>query len=259
MTAGIYEIVNTTNSHRYIGSSVDINTRWYSHKYSLSHDTHSNQVLKRAWDKHGEDSFEFNILAYCPKESLLFIEQIFLNEEPHEYNIADNARAPRLGRPHSEETREKLREMATGNQHWLGKKHSEFSKQKIRIAKTGIPCSEITKQKIRGFRHTEEAKIKMSIAKKGLPSGFIGKNHTEEAKEKNRLAHLGNKYCVGKKLTEEHKRKISETLTGFKHSEETKQKLRNKNISEETRNKLSITTANYWKRKKQLVDCEVIL
>jgi group I intron endonuclease len=217
--SGIYEIVNKINGHRYIGSSINIERRWSDHLYKLNNRRHENQILMKAWNKYGENLFQFNILAICPKESLLNFEQVFLNEEYHEYNISDYAHAPTLG------------------------KH----------------LSEATKQKIRGYRHTEEAKKKMSLAKKGVRGGFTGKHHTDESNAKNRLAHIGNKYCFGKKLSEEHKRKISEGLIGYKHTEETRQKLRNKKISEETRKKLSVATTNYWMRKKQILDCEVVL
>lgn len=35
MTSGIYEIVNTTNQKKYIGSAVDIKARWRSHRHEL--------------------------------------------------------------------------------------------------------------------------------------------------------------------------------------------------------------------------------
>ena len=44
----------------------------------------------------------------------------------------------------------------------------------------------------------------------------------------------------GKKLSKEHKRKIRETLIGYKHSEEMREKLRNRVCTNETRFKLSV-------------------
>ena len=64
-------------------------------------------------------------------------------------------------------------------------------------------------------------------------------------KEKERLSelHKGNKYCLGRKLSQETKDKISEVQKGKKLSEETKNKIRNKLIgriiSEENKIKLS--------------------
>lgn len=81
--------------------------------------------------------------------------------------------------------------------------------------------------------------------------GSKGYHHTEEAKEKNRQTHLGEKnYFYGKHHTEESKKKISEThkgketwMKGKHHTEETKKKLsetaKGRKLSEETRNKIS--------------------
>jgi len=86
--SGIYEIRNKLNSHRYIGSSIDICKRFMSHKYSLWNNNHKSIKLQRAWNKYGEQHFEFNILELCEpiKDTLLFIEQKYLDLKP-EYNI----------------------------------------------------------------------------------------------------------------------------------------------------------------------------
>ena len=63
---------------------------------------------------------------------------------------------------------------------------------------------------------------KSSATKKGMVSPMKGKKHTEESKEKNRLAHLG------KKLSEETKRKMSLSTKGIPtgpFSEERRSKL----------------------------------
>lgn len=49
-----------------------------------------------------------------------------------------------------------------------------------------------------GVKRSEECRRKMSIAKIGKPSPMKGKRHTEEAKLKNRLAHLGIKHPMNK-------------------------------------------------------------
>lgn len=58
-----------------------------------------------------------------------------------------------------------------------------------------------------------------------------------------RLHHIGNKHCKGKKLSEEHKKKLSEANKGKKFSEEHKKRIgeahRGKKHSEESRKKIS--------------------
>ncbi len=64
--SGVYEIVNVKNDHRYVGSSKDIYGRWVQHKNELKKNKHCNQHLQRAWNKYGEESFEFSILEVVP-------------------------------------------------------------------------------------------------------------------------------------------------------------------------------------------------
>lgn len=90
--------------------------------------------------------------------------------------------------------------------------------------------------------HNEERINKLKISNRGENNPFYGRHHSEESKEKMRR----NK--VGKKLTEEHKRKISEHNTrpflGKHHSEESKEKIRRsklgKKLTEEHKRKVSL-------------------
>jgi hypothetical protein len=50
--------------------------------------------------------------------------------------------------------------------------------------------------------------------------------HSEETRRKIGAAGVGKKYCLGHKLTEEHKAKISRAIRGRKHSEEARAKMR---------------------------------
>lgn len=79
-----------------------------------------------------------------------------------------------------------------------------------------------------------------------------GKTHTDEAKEKNRQAHLGNHYSLGYKHTDEARAKISKSIAGkqshFKgkqHTVEAKEKNRQSHLglkhSEETKQKMSLS------------------
>lgn len=47
---GIYQIINTINNDIYIGSSVDIVTRFSSHKSCLRRNKHENIYLQFAWN-----------------------------------------------------------------------------------------------------------------------------------------------------------------------------------------------------------------
>ena len=68
-----------------------------------------------------------------------------------------------------------------GNKMRLGKKHSEETKEKISIASKG------RKSTRKGKKLPVETRIKMSIARKGL-------HHSKKTKEKIRLANIGRKH-----------------------------------------------------------------
>ena len=63
---GVYKILNRKNGKFYIGSSVDIEKRFNSHRKKLIAGTHNNKHLQNAWNKYGEDSFEFFVLEEVP-------------------------------------------------------------------------------------------------------------------------------------------------------------------------------------------------
>ena len=95
----------------------------------------------------------------------------------------------------------------------------------------------------KGVPHTEEHKAKISAAVSGEKNGFFGKHHTEEAKEKNRQAHLGKpSWNKGVPCREETKAILRDKATardisgennpffGKKHTEESKEKNRQKQL-----------------------------
>ena len=45
--SGIYEILNTVNGKRYIGSAVNLAKRWKEHRTGLNRKDHANQILQR--------------------------------------------------------------------------------------------------------------------------------------------------------------------------------------------------------------------
>lgn len=129
-----------------------------------------------------------------------------------------------------------------------------------------------------GLKHTEEAKLKISKANKGRAftqehKDNIKKNHgkivyTEELRKKLSNLFKGRKLSseaienmkrAKKNISEETRKKLSIASTGRKYpgrklSAETIQKIKDskQNISEEVRNKLSIATKAAWARAKAL-------
>lgn len=77
---GVYLIKNKINGTFYVGQSVSIASRWSGHKTTLRNKTHTNVKLQNAFNKYGEDVFEFSILERCEKEDLLDLEIKYYDE-----------------------------------------------------------------------------------------------------------------------------------------------------------------------------------
>ena len=76
---GIYKITNLKNSKAYIGQSTDIKARWNNHKLELKNNSHKNSHLQNAFNKYGEDAFEFRILETTFEENLDNAEEYWIN------------------------------------------------------------------------------------------------------------------------------------------------------------------------------------
>ena len=93
---GIYKITNLINNKSYIGQSINIEKRWYEHRYKsqCEDDRSFNSILHIAFRKYGIDNFKFEIL-----EELKTVEQLDKKEQyyiklyntitPNGYNILE--------------------------------------------------------------------------------------------------------------------------------------------------------------------------
>jgi group I intron endonuclease len=103
---GIYKITNILSNKVYVGCASNIRTRWNDHLYDLRKGQHCNYYLQKAWLKHGESNFKFEIIELCGRE-YYWAEQLECLNKSKGYNLKP---INPLGCPtHSEETKEKLR------------------------------------------------------------------------------------------------------------------------------------------------------
>lgn len=97
----------------------------------------------------------------------------------------------------------------------LGKKRSKEWCDNIGKSKLGIKQSQETIEKRRlkligqTREFTDEWKENISIGKKGQIPWIKGKTHSEESKEKNKIAHLGHTYNQGRKHSEQSRKNMS--------------------------------------------------
>lgn len=59
--AGIYTIIHTASKRAYVGQTNNWHYRKYQHKRGLVTNTHGNDRLQKAWNKHSEKAFEFKL------------------------------------------------------------------------------------------------------------------------------------------------------------------------------------------------------
>ena len=73
--SGVYKITNTVTGEFYIGSSIDVKSRWWKHKCPSIWKKYPNSPLYRDMQKYGVDKFRFQILVPAIEEYLTQVEQ----------------------------------------------------------------------------------------------------------------------------------------------------------------------------------------
>ncbi len=151
MTAGIYKI-QAQQGKMYIGSSVDIESRWRQHVLDMVANRHTNIKLQRAYNKYGVDYFTFTIIeVVADKTKLLLQEQKYLNILFHynisKYNILRTA-GSNYGVQRSQQTKEKMSKAQIGNKNNIGRVNSMETRQKMSIAQKGRFISQEHRDKL---------------------------------------------------------------------------------------------------------------
>lgn len=238
----IYKITNKINDKCYIGQTTDIVNRFKKYKRL---ECQLQEKLYRALIKYGIDNFSFEEFDYADdQETLDFLEQTYIlcfDSRERGYNIREGGWGGKL----AEETKQKLRDLKRSDEfkqkvsqnngrYWKGKKRPKETGEKISIANSGSNhfnfgkhLSDETKQRIsqtkKGTRHTEESREKMSI---NSAKAMLGRKQTEDAKRRISENQRGDKSVhFGKSLSDEHRAKISASIKGRKLSDEHRRKI----------------------------------
>lgn len=151
--SGIYTITHIDSGRVYVGSAMNIYTRWDRHRYGFRSGAKSTPYLKHAWNKYGEDAFEFKIVERVPETAkLVEREQYWIDyyqsaRRDKGFNIAPKAgsnlgvkasaetcaklSAASIGRTFSAETRKLISERMQGNKCSINKYNGKIVEANI--------------------------------------------------------------------------------------------------------------------------------
>lgn len=222
----IYKLTNKVNGLSYIGQTINLPKRLRDHKYNAKHMYSSNagQPIVHAIREFGFENFEVSILfetELCDDKKLIKglldeKEMFFISEYDtinRGYNITKGG-AGMKGYRLPEEQIEKIRNAN------LGRKHSEEFRENARQRFKKLWEDESYRKK-RSELMSGENNHMYGVRLVGSLNPRFGKHMSEESKKKLSESRKGK----GHPTSEETKRKLSETLKGRPKSEEHKKKL----------------------------------
>lgn len=212
--SGIYKIENIINHKVYIGQSKNTIARCFSHLQPKGE--HCAELLND-FQRYGFDNFTFEIVkeTYDLDYWETFLIQIYnATDERYGYNISIGGRNPKgeryckilsealKGHVLSEETKQKISKANKGREsHNKGKHASIETRYKQSIAKKGKPGRSLSiesrkqiSDKLKGHFVSEETRLKISLKLKNNPNlklSRLGKKASEETKKRLSDTHKG--------------------------------------------------------------------
>nr|QBM09603.1 hypothetical protein [Dactylella sp.] len=109
--SGIYLWRNNVNGNTYMGSIIDLGTRFRNYfNFNYISDPKNKMLISKALIKYGYSNFSLEILEYCDPQTCIKREQYFLDQFKPIYNLNKTA-GSRLGSKHSIETLAKLKSL----------------------------------------------------------------------------------------------------------------------------------------------------
>lgn len=188
--AGIYRWVHIESGKSYIGSSINLHTRFRQY-FNYNHISYPkrNLIIYKALLKYGYAEFNLEILDYCSIEVLIQREQFYFDKFKPEYNILKIAGSP-LGYRHSEASK-KLIGIASENRKIsqstrdikrkanLGQKFNKVHLENMRLSNILRKPVRLTYTKtgnIKEFSSMTDAGIYLGISRVSVRKYFLSNN-----------------------------------------------------------------------------------
>ena len=168
LNSGVYGIFSKIDARVYIGSATNFDLRKKTHFNKLKSNIHVNKPLQNFVNKYGIEQLEFKILAKCPSEYCIKLEQFFLDNYQNKFNIRIIAES-NYGLKASKETKQKMSKQRKGKAvRGYGFTVSNETKTKM---------SEAGKRKIFSEKHKLNLKLAAQKRSKELSENKKGENN----------------------------------------------------------------------------------
>lgn len=190
----VYKIHCTKNDKIYVGRTRHFYNRRNTHIRLLNKECHFNRYIQNDWNLYGNDSFIFEIVEilkiedtdkFLDEREIYWIEKLNSTINKNGYNLTDGG---------------------INNHTYKYRTEEEMKLTKLKQGKS-------QKGRLAGEKHH-------FYGSKSEDNPFYGKKHSEETKQKQRNAKLGNSYTKGIKKTEEQKKRMSEDRIGKRKGKE---------------------------------------
>jgi group I intron endonuclease len=224
MSQVIYKIINLVNEKFYVGSTTNKKVRFRQHRKLLRGNRHHCKHLQAAWNKYGEEKFDFAVVEEVVETlSLQDVEDTYLKNhvgKEYCYNSGYRSDAPWRNAPAE----------ATPN---FGKAMHQDQKNKISSALKEFYAEDYFNHPRVGKAHSDETKAKISAGKLANPTrSWLGKERSDETKQKIGDAQRGVKKAP-RTVSAEGRAKIRAAADaghyshweGRKHTDESKAKM----------------------------------
>jgi group I intron endonuclease len=189
---GIYCIENLISGRKYYGSSINVIKRLAGHKKDLKKMTHHNVQLQRSVNKHGIDNFIFYLVEetyFISRKELLLYEQTYIDKNINGYNMAPANGGDILS---NHPDKDKIREKISVSQRQKMESLS-IEERKIKFGKSGNSNPNWKNGgisfKLCPLCNNNKIRIISSSCwgcadRSGTNNSFYGKHHSEDTKQK---------------------------------------------------------------------------
>lgn len=193
---GIYGIYNKTTGKRYIGQSINIESRIDKHFRLLHKGEHFNNLLQSSYNKYGKSEFDYEVLCECEKSELDSMEIYYIDYfnskyDKNGYNLKDGGSCPPLPEKSKLILSELGKNRVGSKNSFFGKIHTSESKNKMSKSKMGKTRKERTEQHRQSLSVSRQGKLSSGKSK------FVGVTQRPNGKWQANITILGKKLYLG--------------------------------------------------------------